>query len=141
MLQTEYEVPDTAPCCCCGRLTTRLTRFVSRDDDAFAVYYAAFSEGHGAEVDAIISLGTWWADEVPPDRVAFAVRISSTADAYNVQVTDAGESLWHDAALLGRKLSREDALAHPWIRDVFLVTDHMVTDDAPLIEFLDGTAA
>jgi hypothetical protein len=40
MLTIEFEKPHQSVCECCGGTTTSLTRFVYRDDDAFAVYYA-----------------------------------------------------------------------------------------------------
>src|ERR1051325_4407985 len=66
------------PCPCCGNVTTRLTRFVQSNGAAFAVYYAAFTQGHSERGIAIaLSLGDWAKDE-PDDRVAFALRIRST---------------------------------------------------------------
>jgi hypothetical protein len=118
--------------------------FVHQDSlplDAYAVYYAAFSDKHEPRLArVIVSLGSWGGsdpDEVPSDRVAFAMDIRSGPDTYDVMVTNASESLWADARLLGRKLEREEALAHPWISEAFHVTDHMVTEDPPLRAFLD----
>jgi hypothetical protein len=46
MLRFEFEEPLRSNCQCYGELTTSLTRFVYKDDDAFGVYYAKFTEGH-----------------------------------------------------------------------------------------------
>jgi hypothetical protein len=53
---------------------------------------------------------------------------------------DADQSPWQDAEILGRMLDREEALRHPWIKEVFHITDHMVLEDVPLKSFLDGDA-
>ena len=126
------------PCPCCGNVTTRLTRFVQSNGAAFAVYYAAFTQGHSERGIAIaLSLGDWAKDE-PDDRVAFALRIRSTDSEYQVSVDDAKFSAWHDVDILGRMLDRKEALAHSWIKEVFHITDHIVTEDPVVKTFLDG---
>ena len=37
--------------------------------------------------------------------------------------------------LIGRKLSREEALEHPWLKDVFHITDYMTDDDPEIKAF------
>jgi hypothetical protein len=37
---------------------------------------------------------------------------------------------------LGMTLNREEALAHPRIKDVFHISDHIVTEDFLVIEYL-----
>ena len=145
MLKLEFNAPSMSSCSCCGGTTTRLTRYVYRDGDAFAIYYAAFSDNHEPRVvRTIISIGSWGGsdvDDVPSDRVAFAMDIYSRPENFEVSVIDGSASLWADVELLGRKLDREQALAHPWIKDAFHVTDHMVTEDEPLKTFLASDPA
>lgn len=108
-----------------------LTRFVYKDGDAFAIYYACFSSSHPERiVDAVVSIGDWGIDTEPVNRCAFAVRIRSGTESYEVMLTDAGSCRWSDVDLLGRKLSRDEARAHHWVDDVFHITDHMCADDA-----------
>jgi hypothetical protein len=127
------------PCPCCGGRTTRLTRFVYSDGDAHAVYYAAFSDKHTERVlSALVSLGEWGEGSKPTDRVAFAVSIRATEADYRVTVVDATKSLWHDAKFLGRMLDRKAALKHRWIKEVFHITDHIVTEDEVVQDYLNG---
>lgn len=136
MIEIEFPEPEASKCDCCGNTTTRLTRFVTRDGDAFAIYYAAFSEGHPENgVIGVVSVGEWWDDSFPESRDAFAFRIWEGEDNYHVTITDAKESQWSDVNLIGRKLSREEALAHPLIHDVFHITDHMTDEDPAIREF------
>jgi hypothetical protein len=44
-----------------------------------------------------------------------------------------------EAAILGRVLSREEALAHPRIKEVFHITDHIFAEDAPVKKYLERT--
>jgi hypothetical protein len=130
------------PCPCCGGQTTRLTRFVYSDGDAHAVYYAAYSDNHPERfVSVALSLGEWGEKGRPKDRVAFALRIRAVETEFQVMVVDAEESPWADAGFLGRMLDRKEALKHPWIKEVFHITDHIVTEDEDVRGYLDKGAA
>lgn len=138
-LEVEYEEPLRIECECCGAEETRLTRFVKRDGDAFGVYLVRYTQDHEVrQAYAMVSLGTWWVDGVPPDRVAFALRITTSADGYQLQVIDANGLAWQNSEILGTKLNRDEALAHPWRCDVYALFDHMVECDAPLHAYLNG---
>lgn len=140
MLTFEYEPPyEAAPCICCGGRTTSLTRFVYRDGDAHAIYYARFSDNHADRVVlATVSIGEWGEGTKPDERVAFAMEIRSTEDSYQVGLIDAALSPWREAQIIGRTLDRDEALAHPLVKEVFHITDHMVSDDVPIHNYLNG---
>jgi hypothetical protein len=136
MLEIEFTEPQTSTCECCGNTNTRLTRFVTQDGDAIAIYYAVFSDGHPENgVIGVVSIGEWWDGSVPESWNTFAFRLWLDGDNYNVTLTDAGESQWGDVDLIGRKLNRDEALAHPLIADVFHITDHMTEEDPAIREF------
>jgi hypothetical protein len=139
MIEIELSEPKKSICECCNKETTSLTRFVYKDGEAFAIYYAVFSKGHNEDgAIGIISLGDWGNDEVPLSRVAFAFRLWQDENNHNVTITDANESPWHNSKIIGKKLTRDEALSHPWIEDVFHITDHMVIDDEEIKTFLKG---
>jgi len=139
----EFEPPaEAAPCECCGGTTTSLTRFVYRDGDARAVYYARFSDNHpDGLVIAAVSIGEWGEGSTPAQRTAFAIELRSGPENYEVMVRDASASPWNGIELLGPMLDREVALAHPLIAEVFDITDHAVLEDQPLKAYLDSPAA
>jgi hypothetical protein len=131
---------DGGRCPCCGGKTTRLTRFVYSNGDAHAVYYAAFSDNHpDRQVSVIVSVGKWGEGSTRDDRTAFSLRLRTSGSEYQVMVTDASASSWHDASFLGRMLDRGEALKHAWIDEVFHISDHIVTEDKDVREYLDGT--
>lgn len=139
MIEIELIEPKKSICECCNKETTSLTRFVYKEEEAFAVYYAAFSENHFEDgVIGIVSLGDWGDDEVSPNRVGFAFTLWQDENNHNVRIIDANESPWRNAEIIGKKLTREEALSHPWIEDVFHITDHMVIDDDEIKRFLEG---
>lgn len=139
MLTIEFEEPTQSECECCGGTTTRLTRFVYRDGDAFGVYYAMFSDSHPDRiVKMLVSLGEWGEGSTPEDRQAFALDVRSSETQYEVMVTDAAACPWQEARMVGRVLDRAEALAHPWLPDAFHITDHAVLEDRPLKAYLDA---
>jgi len=140
VLSFDFEpASQSEPCPCCGGRTTQLTRFVYRDGDAYAVYYARFSDNHpDRSVVATISLGEWGDGAESTQRVAFAFELRLTPDSFQVGLIDADASPWHDEQFIGRTLNREEALKHPRVSEVYHITDHMVVDDLPLKEHLEG---
>ena len=138
MLTFKFESPDTSQCECCGGQTTVLTRFVYRDGDAHAVYYARYSDNYPDRVVTVtISLGEWGKGANPDQRVAFALEIHSTENEYQIGLIDAERSPWREAKILGRTLDRSEALAHPLVNEVFHITDHIVAEDTPIHEYLN----
>ena len=134
MIEIEYEDPSEIVCDCCGNTTTRLTRFVYKDKDAFAVYYAAFTKKHPEKrLSGLISLGEWGEGSTPQERRAFAFQIWQDDESYQVSLVNADQSSWNDAEVMGRVLDREEALKDKWISEVFHITDHMLRDDKVII--------
>jgi hypothetical protein len=137
MLTIEFEPAESDVCSCCGQPSTRLTRFVYRDGDAYAIYYILFSEHHPrAYVHVLVGIGDWAEDAPSSSRVSFYLRIGSAPDQFEVTVCDASESPWGDIPFVGRTLDRSEALAHPDIQEVFHITDHIVAEDSPVVEYL-----
>jgi hypothetical protein len=138
VLRIEFEEPQLSVCECCGGRNTRLTRFVYRNENAFAVYYAVFGDIHAERiVKAVISLGAWGEGAVSDQRRAFSIRIRSFDSRYEVMVTDADVCPWNGVDFIGRVLNRAEALSHQWINDVFQITDHIVVEDEPIKAYLD----
>lgn len=138
MLTIEFGKQRSRPCDCCGGTTTTLTRFVHKDGDAYAVYFAAFSNNHPDRTFKLaVGLGRWGAGSAPADRIAFALDLRVIGDQFEVMVTDADQSHWGDATILGTMLDRTAALAHPWIRDAFHIVDRLVADDSVIRNYLE----
>jgi len=136
----EFETTNESEACeCCGGRTTALTRFVYCDGDAYAIYYARFSNNHPDRVVvATVSLGEWSESWTPEQHVAFAVELHAAKNAYQVGLIDAERSPWHEAKTIGHTLNRDEALAHPCVKEAFHVIDHMVADDLPIREYLNA---
>ncbi len=137
MLSIEFAEPAKSACKCCQNVSINLTRFVSKDDQAFAIYYANFTIGHSEKLlHGIVSLGVWGDDSVGPEsRLAFPFQIWVKGDNFHVRLVDAEDSPWGQEIYLGRILGRKESLSHEWVRDVFHITDHMVVDDMEIVRY------
>ncbi|RKS15683.1 hypothetical protein [Flavobacterium sp. 120] len=135
MIKIEFEKPNIETCDCCGKETTKLTRFVYKDDDAFAIYYIKFTKDHEEKIaTGIISIGDWGTDEEAKNRFSFPFRIWTNSDNFQVGLIDKDESPWKQS-LLGKILDRKDALKHHLISEVFHITDHIVVEDKEVVEY------
>ena len=119
----------------CGGNTTTLTGYVHKDGDAFAVYFARLSADHPERaVQALVGIGDRGEGTSEVERRAFALEMRKGPDGVGVQVVEGSESPWQRQKVLGRFLSREEALRDPALHDVFHITDHMFTDDPTIRE-------
>ena len=138
MVEIEFDEPHFDECDCCGRTTTRATRFVKIDGEARAVYFVKFAEEHPEPHAAVLlAIGEFWKDEDRSSRVAFGLRIWSDEEKWVVSVVDASSVGWDDSRLMGRRLTREEALAHPGLRQAFHVSDHIVAEDQLVSGYFD----
>jgi hypothetical protein len=142
MITIEFEEPTESICECCGNVTVRLTRFVYRDNDAHAVYYAQYTAGHGEKrLSGLIGLGGWGETGSPEQRIAFPFQIRTDEETFKVGLVNAADSPWSHVTFLGRILNREEALKHEWIEEVFHITDHMVADDPEITKYFGAGSA
>jgi hypothetical protein len=89
---------------------------VYEDEDALAIYYARFTASHPEHpVKLAVGLGNWSEDAAPDERQSFALDLRAIESRHEVMVTDAAESPWKNAKVIGRMLDRAEALAHPRI--------------------------
>jgi hypothetical protein len=138
MNQIEFEEPEISVCECCGRASKRLTRFVTRNGDAFAVYYVKFTEGHdNRKAYVMVGFGDWDDNALPDEaRTSFTYEIWLADDAYQLSLIDPDQSPW-DTGYLGHRLSAIEARAHPLLQEVFDLSDHIVRCDESLVAYLD----
>jgi hypothetical protein len=137
VISLELNDERSSVCDCCGGTTTTLSRWVSKDDSAFALYLARFSDNHpDRSIVLLVSIEGWGTDDASGRfSVALEMRVLESGPA--VMVVDAATSPWADESFLGQMLDRPTALAHAAIKDVFAITDRMVLDDPPLRAYLE----
>lgn len=96
----------------------------------FATHGTGFSDNHpDPHVIVLLSLGEWWDGTSPYSRNAFAFRIWLKGNQFQVGVIDAQDAGWPDASIMGRRMTRAEALAHPLIQEAFHISDHITEED------------
>ena len=113
----------------CGEFTGTCWGYVSSDGAARCAYFIRWTDGHlerGAQV--LVSIGRWGGDAGAAHRRSFAVECRMGVDRPGFMVIDAGRTPWAKDQFLGEKLSREDALKDPLLKEVFEVLDRLVDD-------------
>jgi hypothetical protein len=126
-------------CPCCGETSVNLSGFVYRDGDARAVYWAGMTAGHERRViEVAVGIGEWGDGTSAADRIGFVLQLWAEGSQPNVTIVSPDESRWNTIALLGRILPREEALRHSFIKEVFHITDHLVTDDPRIGTYLQS---
>jgi hypothetical protein len=117
-------------CQCCSTAAERTWAFVSRDGDAYAVYFAScyHHDGtHEAWIDAIF--GTWGSNTVD-DHVTFGCRVGPAADSPAPGATLVrGGAAAPDSPMFGWKLDREEALSHPRLDEFWALVDFVLEED------------
>jgi hypothetical protein len=124
----------------CGKDTRSVWGYISNDAGARAVYFIRWTDGHverGAQL--IVSIGGWGEGTNPSDRVVFGLE-GRVDPSLAFMVVDAAELPWSDQEHLGAKLTRADALAHPFAAEVFGILDALVARDPRFRAFLDHHA-
>ncbi|GAA4024244.1 hypothetical protein GCM10022247_55940 [Allokutzneria multivorans] len=135
----EHQVREFT-CGCCAAPAQRTWNFVLRDGSPHAVYFANSynhgGQGHETWIDVI--LGSW-GGENHSDHVTFGCRVGAVEDSPAPAATAVQACLDGSAGPLhGRTLSREEALAHPWITDFWAVVDHVLEHDPVVHPHLYG---
>jgi hypothetical protein len=121
-------------CSCCENWTHSSYGFVYSDNNAHATYFANWVAEHSdKDVTFIISLGEWGNDDVDPmTRKAVALRAWSKDNEIVFSVLDATNTRWAQVSAIGRKLTRQEALADRDIGEYFHIAEHVVHDDGAI---------
>ena len=139
MIEIEFSEPSKHKCDCCGHESTNLTRFVYSDGNAHAVYYIKFTENHDEKfAHGVISLGEWGTDEIPENRYAFPFEIRMDELNYQIGMVNQENSPWADVEMLGKFLNRKESLKHKWIKEIFHITDHIISEDKHVTNYFDS---
>ncbi len=133
--------PEGAPVTCehCGEPTHVVKGGVREDGRDRAIYLAARTRGH-REIALAIACGTWGPDSSPEDRyvVSLLARVEQEG-SFEFMVVGPERVPVEPAPVLGRQLSRDEALAHPDLEEVFLIGQEVVNEDPRVAEWLAAT--
>jgi len=113
----------TFDCPHCGEKSLTVWGDVSKNGDAHAVYYAGLMTGHQEpSVRLTLSIGGWGVDNPDEQQVVgrswVFIEARPTSDSYEMMIRDPEESLYFDKLILGKPMSRPEALASPQVDDI-----------------------
>ncbi|MFC4273092.1 hypothetical protein GQF03_07875 [Sneathiella chungangensis] len=124
-------------CKCCGRPSSTGHGFVYKDGDSYAVYYAGWSDAHIDKVVTFaLAIGEWDDHSSKDDRVCFSIEASMAREKIKLDVIEPGKSPWPDSDLLGKMLSRQNALSHPALGEILTIIGLVLKEQDTLVEFL-----
>jgi hypothetical protein len=130
-----FSEPESHSVCdCCGANVTVVCRDIHRAGQLYATYFAKFSDGpNHTRIGVIAGLGDWSETEAAGRR-AFAFQIWREEDRAITGLDD-GEA-WRSVDFLGACLTRQEALEHQWLPDLFALSDFIVDNDPAISAFL-----
>jgi hypothetical protein len=122
---------DPYKCPHCGNESHTVWGFVYCDGNAYAVYYAGWTLGH-EDTGVLIGMGEWGEGTEPDNRYSFGLVVRSHGSDFAFMVVGPDDSPIGEVKFIGHLLSRQEALSHPEIQDVYHVAEHIVRDDPRL---------
>src|SRR5437762_1992606 len=113
---------ETFDCPDCGKKSMTVWGFVSKDSAAHAVYYAGLMTGHEQpSVSLTLSIGRWGVNNTDEENVQsrhwIFIETRPTADSYDMMVREPEGSFYFDKRILGKPMSRSDALASSLLKE------------------------
>ncbi|NIM93688.1 MAG: hypothetical protein GTO18_08255 [Anaerolineales bacterium] len=140
MLTIEIGDPrDSSACPDCGAEIQSVFGYIYENNDALAIYDAAFSQAHydqGASIRIII--GDWSEDTEPLLRHSFGLEVRVKSEEFEIMLVGPDRSMWGESDLASPMLSREQALSHPEKSRIFHIVEHIIHEDPRIHEFFSG---
>ncbi len=124
----ERNVSETV-CEHCGEPRVSVSGSLLRDGGLLAFYFAScyHHDGHEVWID-IVHSSDWDAED--QQRMTFGCRVGpvSNSPTFASTMVDAAAA-WGDVPFFGRKLSRDQAMAHPWREEFWSHSDFILVND------------
>lgn len=127
-------------CHCCEHKSNIGHGFVYKDGNAYAIYYAGWSPSHSYnKVSIAIAIGGWSDNSTSADRICFGLESYEAEKEILFRVIDPVESPWSNTELLGKMISRQDALNNSLLKEVFVIAERVVCNHDAIRKYLGIT--
>jgi hypothetical protein len=127
-------------CDACGHESRLFRGFVYEDESTYAVYACCYTASHPEHgVSMAVSLHGWGEGADPSVKECVALEWRNTETGPACRMVDASETAWAKEQILGRMLSREQALASGRATEAFAVADAVWRHDQRLPDALEKT--
>lgn len=128
---------ESSICHCCGRESYIGHGFIFKDGDAYAVYYAGWVPSHSEKkVSFAIAIGEWDDSSTVEDRTCFGLEAYEEKEEILFKIIEPADSPWNTTELLGKMISRDDALNNPLIKEVFDIVEHIIRNHDSIKKYL-----
>ena len=123
----------------CGEESMTVWGWVSKDNATHGAYFANLMTGH-QEISArlTISIGGWGEEDNLTKRNWVLIEARPIPGSYEMMVREPEESLYNGKTILGKALTRSEALASPLMREFWAVADHIAHNDPAVKSYLLG---
>ena len=126
-------------CPCCGKPYKSVCGFISKNSDAYSMYFATLQSGHEEIcVGLTLSIGKWWDDDALDERHWILLTIRPTPTDFGMRVDEPESSSHANFKPLGIALTRAQALESPLKEQFFEVADFIVENDPAVNSYLLG---
>jgi len=140
MIKYDIEIGENSNasvCHCCGRESCTGHGFVYKNGDAYAVYYAGWSNAHSEKkVSLALAIGEWDDDSTNKDRICFGLEAYEDKDEILFRVIEPEESPWPKTDLMGEMLPRKESLNHQLLKEVFVIAEEVLRNHTAIREYL-----
>ena len=120
---------ETKSCDGCGRGYVLAKGFIYADGEPHAAYFAALHDHGVAEAWIDVIVGTFGSGDFS-DHVTFGCRVGAVEGQKEPAATVVPAAApYGTSPLFGRKLSRDEALAHTWVQAFWAVVDFVLVED------------
>jgi hypothetical protein len=129
----------TGHCDHCGHESRIFRGFVNTREGAYAVYIGAYTQAHPEfGVSLAVSLRGWGDGADPSIKECVVLDWRNTNSGPACMVAEASASTWAGEHILGRMLSRDEALTCGRAQEAFAVSDAVWQSDVRLSQALAG---
>ncbi|VAX06250.1 hypothetical protein MNBD_ALPHA03-1462 [hydrothermal vent metagenome] len=141
---TKYDIEigenySPSTCHCCGKSGYTAHGFVYKNNDAYAVYYAAWSEMHvDKKVTLALAMGDWDEDKTSDDRTCFGIDVYEGDEEILFRVIDPEESPWLNTDLLGKMISRDEGVKHQLKSEAFSIAEEVIRNHGAIKSYLNA---
>jgi hypothetical protein len=126
-------------CSCCAEGMTSICGFLRRDGDPYAMYYAVLHMNRADNfIRLSLSMGTGWRSRNYEDRLALCMDLKPQGGQSVISVEDASASPQQTFPAFGKWLDREEARAHPALREFIELATFITQHDPAINSYLSG---
>lgn len=140
MIKYDIEIGENSNasvCHCCGQESCTGHGFVYKNNDAYAAYYAGWSNAHTEKkVSLALAIGEWNEESTNKNRACFGLEAYEGKEEILFRVIEPEGSPWPKTDLMGEMLSRKEGLNHQLLEEVFLIVEEILRNHAAIQEYL-----